>query len=93
MTDRKININHVYKHFKGSYYFVLDIAINSETMEEMVIYRALYDEYKLYVRPLNMFLSEVDHEKYPDIEQKYRFEEIDLTKTNNILKKQYNINR
>ena len=71
---RKLEKNTIYKHFKGDYYLVLDIAINSETNEEYVVYRALYDNNKLYIRPLNMFLSEGDHEKYPNIKQKYRFE-------------------
>ena len=66
--------NRVYKHFKGDYYLVLDIVIHSETKEEMVLYRALYGGGKLYVRPLSMFISEVDQVKYPNVKQKYRFE-------------------
>ena len=72
---RKIKTNTIYRHFKGDYYLVLDIAKHSETKETYVIYRALYDSNELWVRPLDMFLSEIDHEKYTTIKQKYRFEE------------------
>jgi len=71
---REIIIKGIYKHFKGNLYLVEDIAINSEDETKMVIYRQLYGEYKLFVRPLDMFLSEVDKTKYPNVTQKYRFE-------------------
>ncbi len=70
----EVKVNRIYKHFKGDLYLVEDIAINSETNEKYVVYRALYGENLLYIRPYDMFISEVDHEKYPDIKQKYRFE-------------------
>lgn len=71
---RKLEVNRIYKHFKGDYYIVLGTGINSETLEEYVIYRALYGEGKVYLREINNFLREVDHEKYPNVKQKYRLE-------------------
>jgi len=71
---RELQINGIYKHFKGDYYLVIDIANHSETKEKYVVYRRLYGDMSLWIREYNMFLSEVDHEKYPDVLQEYRFE-------------------
>lgn len=69
-----IKIKGVYKHFKGDYYLIEDIATHSETREQLIIYRALYGDTRLYVRPYDMFLEKVDKKKYQDVEQEYRFE-------------------
>ena len=74
----ELKIKGIYKHFKGDYYILEDVAIHSETKEKYIVYRGLYENNELYIRPLDMFLSEVDHEKYPDVKQKYRFELQDI---------------
>ena len=87
MNDREFAPGTKVQHFKREIisdeeraedkflYMILGTAIHSETREKMMIYQALYGDKETYVRPYDMFMSEVDHEKYPDIMQKYRFEE------------------
>ena len=73
---REIRQGQFYRHFKGGLYQVMAIATHSETKEKMVVYQALYGDYGIYVRPYDMFASEVDHEKYPQVKQVYRFMQV-----------------
>ena len=74
----ELKLHRVYRHFKGDYYLVEDVARHSETGEEMVVYRRLYGDGSLWIRPKAMFLEPVDREKYPDCKQEYRFELLDI---------------
>ena len=74
---RKLIIGGRYRHFKGKEYRVEGTALDSETGATLVLYRQMYGENLLWARPLEMFLSPVDREKYPDVKQQFRFEEID----------------
>ena len=69
-----IKVNGIYKHFKGDYYLVIDIAYNAEDMSKWVVYRSLYGDGKLFIRSLDDFLMKVDKEKYPNCDQVNRFE-------------------
>lgn len=70
----QLKIHGIYRHFKGDYYLVEAVAKDSETNTDMVIYRKLYGDGGLWVRPLSMFLSKVDRDKYPEVSQEYRFQ-------------------
>ena len=76
---RDVEIEKVYRHFKGNYYYIKDVAVHSETLEEYVVYQALYGDYKTYIRPKEMFLEKADLTREDNIfKQEYRFELIDL---------------
>ena len=75
---REIQLHRIYRHFKGDHYLVEALATDSETGEPLVIYRKLYGDGSLWVRPLSMFLEKVDRAKYPDCPPEYRCELLEV---------------
>lgn len=74
----EVMVGRVYRHFKGNLYLVVGVATHSETEERMVVYKPLYGDFGLYVRPYDMFVEKTDKEKYPLVEQEYRFQLVEI---------------
>lgn len=73
-----------YRHFKGNIYQIKSIATDSETGKKIVVYQAMYPPFGMWVRSLDMFMSETDHQKYPECNQQFRFEKVVFDSQGNV---------
>ena len=72
LYDRNFAAGDIVRHFKGNFYRYVDTATHTETGKEFAVYSALYPPYRMFIRPMGMFMSEVDRNKYPNADQPYR---------------------
>lgn len=82
MKEQDIRAGDIYRHFRGNLYQIVTVGKHAETLEEYVVYQALYGEFQVYIRDRQDFFKRLDNEKYPEAQQKYRFEKIEKDELN-----------
>lgn len=79
MEERDVKPGDIYRHFRGNLYQIVTVGKHAKTLDEYIVYQALYGEFQVYIRDVQNFFERVDNEKYPEVQQKYRFEKVDKT--------------
>lgn len=82
MKEQDIRAGDIYRHYQGNLYQIVTVGKHAETLEEYVVYQALYGEFQVYIRDRQDFLKKLDNEKYPEVQQKYRFEKVEKNELN-----------
>ncbi|MBD5087516.1 MAG: DUF1653 domain-containing protein [Clostridiales bacterium] len=80
MKEQDIKAGDIYRHFQGNLYQIVTVGKHVETLEEYIVYQALYGEFQIYIQKLQDFFAVLDKEKYPEIEQKYCYEKVEKEK-------------